>query len=57
MLGGALIYIPATLLLSRFMGQYAVLAVQTVLYLIYGIVCYVQTNKLLAGTASGVWDK
>ncbi len=57
MIIGAIIYIPATLFLARFLDQYAVLAVQSVLYATYGVVCYLQTTKLLNGTAAGIWNK
>lgn len=54
---GAVVYIPAALFLSRWLEQYSVLAVQSILYLIYGVICYVQTERLLNGTAKGIWNK
>ncbi|MCM1452097.1 MAG: oligosaccharide flippase family protein [Clostridium sp.] len=57
MVAGAVIYIPAALFLARWLDQYAILAVQTVLYAAYGMVFCVQTNKLLNCSAKGIWNK
>lgn len=54
---GMILHIPLSLLLSKFIGCYGVVASMTLITLSYGIVYNMQVSKLLNGTASGIWNK
>lgn len=54
---GAIVYIPIALTVSKSMAQYGVIATLVAFNLIYGTIFFLQTNKLLNGTAKGIWNK
>jgi len=54
---GAVVYIPVALYAAHYFGQYGILAALVVINVAYGIIFYVQTNKLLSGTARGIWNR
>lgn len=54
---GAVVYIPVALFAAHWLDQYGILATLVVINIVYGIVFHIQTNKLLDGTARGIWNK
>ncbi len=54
---GAVAYIPLALYASKYLGQYGILAVLVAVNMIYGVIFYIQTDKLIMGTARGIWNK
>lgn len=53
--GGMLLHIPASLLLSKIFGAYGVLISLSAITFVYAIVVNVQVNKILSRTATGLW--
>ena len=54
---GMLFHIPFAYSLSMFIGPYGVIVSMIIINLVYGIVYRIQLNKLLNGTASGIWNE
>lgn len=54
---GMIVHIPLSLLLSKYIGPYGVIISMMLINLMYAIVMNIQVNKLLSGTANGVWNK
>lgn len=56
-IGSALINIPLAIYLGGHFGLVGITLTGTVLYTIMGIIYYIQTRKLLRGTATGIWNQ
>lgn len=54
---GMLFHIPLAYSLSMYIGPYGVIVSMIIINLVYGIVYRIQLNKLLNGTASGIWNE
>lgn len=54
---GMLLHIPLSYFLSMFCGGYGVLVSMILINLLYASVFHVQTNKLLAQKAFGIWNR
>lgn len=54
---GMIIYVPMALTLAHFFREYGIILALILLNIGYAIVFYVQTNKLLSGKATGIWNK
>jgi len=54
---GMILHIPLSLYLAKFYGAYGVLISLIAINIIYAIVMNVQVDKLLNGTAKGIWKK
>lgn len=55
--GGMLLHIPMSLILSLFLGPYGVLLSLTAITLFYAIVVNIQVDRLLHNTAVGLWNE
>ena len=54
---GMIIHIPLSLLISKHIGAYGVLASMSFITLVYALVFHIQVDKLLNKTARGIWIK
>lgn len=54
---GMVIHIPLSYLLSDFLGAYGVITSMILINFIYSIVYKVQVEKILSGTAKGIWNQ
>lgn len=54
---GMILHIPCSFFYSRFIGVYGVLLSMILINLVFAILYHIQLNKILSGTAKGIWDK
>ncbi|MGM9870423.1 MAG: lipopolysaccharide biosynthesis protein [Muribaculaceae bacterium] len=54
---GAVLYIPAALFAAKWLEQYGILATLVTINIIYGLIFSKQTDKLLDGSAQGIWNR
>lgn len=54
---GMCVHIPLSLILSKFIGCYGVLASMIIITLFYATIYKIQVDKLLSRTATGIWNE
>lgn len=54
---GMLVHIPLSYCLSGIIGAYGVVVSMILINLVYGIIYRIQLNKILEGTAVGIWNE
>lgn len=54
---GAIVYIPAALFAAKFFAEYGIVLALVIINLVYGVLFAIQANKLISGTARGIWNK
>ena len=56
-ISSAILNIPLAFLFGKYWGLAGIVSVNTILFLVMGILFYVQSEKIINGNAKGIWNK